>query len=169
LAIVQYDPVTEPRSSKKRPAPEQLAPQGISSKAFREVKVHDDDGTVRATIMTFGSRVRRRTAFTEDQRKRTADARKAGVCSRCKRSKRQVRPFSLVPRARLDADPAPQCDIAQQESFYVSCSLCANTKIYKNAPRHPCFKAVLEHVLLFRSGKCRRGFLSPLSRPDLHD
>ena len=46
-----------------------------------------------------------------------------------------------------------QCDIAQKDSLYVSCTLCTCTKIYKNAPRLPCFKATLGDVLFFRSGE----------------
>ena len=49
--------------------------------------------------------------------------------------------------------PLLQCDLAQQYSPYVSCTLCVGTKIYKNAPRHPCFKATLEEILFFRSGE----------------
>ena len=90
LAIVQYDPNTETRSSTKRPASEELTPNGMGSKTVKQVVVRDENGEVRGVKITFGARAKARAAFTEAQRQRTAQARKEGVCSRCKKSKRQV-------------------------------------------------------------------------------
>ncbi|KAK4033830.1 hypothetical protein C8A01DRAFT_19292 [Parachaetomium inaequale] len=124
LAFVQYKPpnTTEAKSSKKRPALEEIAPQGMASRTLRQVLVHDDDGKVKGTMMTFGNRVKRRAVFSEEKRLQTAEARKKG------------------------------CDLAQKQSLYVSCTLCTEHKIYKNAPRHPCFKTTLADILFFRSG-----------------
>ena len=91
LAIVQYDPTTETKSSKKRPASEELTPNGMGSKTVKQTLVCDESGEVRGFKITFGARAKTRTAFTDEQRQRTAQARKEGVCSRCKKSKRQVR------------------------------------------------------------------------------
>lgn len=98
LAIVQYEPpsATEAKSSRKRPAPEEIAPQGMASQTLREVSVRDDLGEVKGTMMTFGNRSKTRAVFTEEKRQQTALARRKGVCPRCKRSKRQV----LVPHFR---------------------------------------------------------------------
>ncbi|KAG7287574.1 hypothetical protein NEMBOFW57_007086 [Staphylotrichum longicolle] len=94
----------------------------MASKTLRKVLVHDDHGEVKGTMMTFGNRVKTRAVFSEEKRQRTAQARREG------------------------------CDLAHQQSLYVSCTLCAATKLYKNAPRLPCFKATLEDILFFRSG-----------------
>jgi hypothetical protein len=136
LAIVQYEPpnATGAKSSKKRPAPEEIAPQGMASQTLRQVPVLDDLGEVKGTMMTFGNRPKARGVFSEEKRKQTALARRKGVCPRCKRSKRQ-------------------CDLAQKKSPYVSCTLCTEHKVYKNAPRHPCFKTTLADILFFRSGE----------------
>ncbi len=156
LAIVQYKPSieAEANSSRKRPALEEVIPQGMASRTLREVLVQDDRGEIKGTMMTFGNRVKTRAVFTEEKRQRTALARREGVCPRCKKSKRQVRTFSCAEWKGnpLTNRPVLQCDLAQQHSPYVSCTLCAGTKIYKNAPRHPCFKATLEEILFFRSG-----------------
>ncbi|KAK4152150.1 hypothetical protein C8A00DRAFT_44744 [Chaetomidium leptoderma] len=134
LAIVQYMPGSGEGTtlSRKRPAFEEVIPQGMASQTLRQVLVHDDHGEVTGTMFTFGNRVKTRAVFSEEKRQQTAQARREGVCPRCKRSKRQ-------------------CDLAQKQSLYVSCTLCAGTKIYKNAPRHPCFKATLADILFFRS------------------
>ena len=105
LAIVQYNPGdgSDARTSKKRPAFEDITPQAMASKTLREVLVHDDQGEVKGTMMTFGNRVKTRAVFSEEKRQRTAQARREGVCSRCKRSKRQVR-FSRPARNHPCAD-----------------------------------------------------------------
>ncbi|KAK3294535.1 uncharacterized protein B0H64DRAFT_400950 [Chaetomium fimeti] len=135
LAIVQYEPPNSKgaKSSKKRSAPEEITPQGMASQTLREVPVLDDSGEVKGTMMTFGNRFKSRAVFTEEKRLQTALARRKGVCPRCKKSKRQ-------------------CDLAQKESPYVSCTLCTEHKIYKNAPRLPCFGTTLADILFFRSG-----------------
>jgi hypothetical protein len=94
LAFVQYKPPSsaEAKSSRKRSALEEIAPQGMASRTLREVLVHDDNGKVKGTMMTFGSRSKRRAVFSEEKRLQTAEARRNGVCPRCKRSKRQVCP-----------------------------------------------------------------------------
>ncbi|KAH6632114.1 hypothetical protein F5144DRAFT_490873 [Chaetomium tenue] len=124
LAIVQYEPPsnTEAKSSRKRPAPEEVAPQGMASQTLRQVPVRDDLGEVKGTMMTFGNRSKTRAPFNEEKRQRTALARRKG------------------------------CDLAQKESPYVSCTLCTEHRVYKNAPRHPCFKNTLAEILFFRSG-----------------
>jgi hypothetical protein len=92
LAIVQYEPPTgtDAKSSRKRPAPEEIAPQGMASHTLREVPVRNERGEVKAIMMTFGNRSKTRAVFTEKKRQDTALARRKGVCQRCKRSKRQV-------------------------------------------------------------------------------
>lgn len=96
LAIVQYKPSSdaEASSSRKRPALEEVVPQGMTSRTLREVLVQDDSGQVKGTMMTFGNRAKTRAVFTEEKRQRTALARREGVCPRCKKSKRQVRTLS---------------------------------------------------------------------------
>jgi hypothetical protein len=96
LAIVQYKPSSdaEASSSRKRPALEEVVPQGMASRTLREVLVQDDSGQVKGTMMTFGNRAKTRAVFTEEKRQRTALARREGVCPRCKKSKRQVRTLS---------------------------------------------------------------------------
>lgn len=154
LAIVQYNPGdgSEARTSKKRPAFDDITPQGMASKTLRKVLVRDDHGEVKGTMMTFGNRAKTRAVFSEEKRQRTAQARREGVCSRCRKSKRQVR-FSRQAGSNSCADLFLKCDLAHQQSLYVSCTLCAATKLYKNAPRLPCFKATLEDILFFRSGE----------------
>ncbi|KAK4251374.1 hypothetical protein C7999DRAFT_10852, partial [Corynascus novoguineensis] len=127
LAIVQYKlpSNTDTRSSKKRPAPEELPPQGIASRAIRAVQVLDNRGELHATMMTFGQPTKTRSIVSEEQRQKTAIARREG------------------------------CDLALVESPYDSCTRCIKQKIYKNAPRNPCFKTTLADILLFRSGPAR--------------
>lgn len=93
LAIVQYKPnrSTDGKSSNKRPAFEDITPQGMTSQTLRQVLVHDDDGEVQGAMFTFGNRVKKRAVFTEERRQQTAQARREGVCHRCKKSKRGVR------------------------------------------------------------------------------
>jgi hypothetical protein len=92
LAFVQYKPNsgTDSRSSKKRPAFEEITPQGMTSQTLRQTLVRDDDGEVKGAMITFGSRVKNRAVFTEEKRQQTAQARREGVCPRCKESKRGV-------------------------------------------------------------------------------
>lgn len=92
LAFVQYKPNsgTDSRSSKKRPAFEEITPQGMTSQTLRQVLVHDDDGEVKGAMITFGNRVKNRAVFTDEKRQQTAQARREGVCPRCKESKRGV-------------------------------------------------------------------------------
>lgn len=104
LPIVQYKPLsnTDTRSPKKRPAPEELPPQGMASRAIRAVQVLDNRGELHATMMTFGQPIKTRSIVSEEQRQKTAIARREGVCSRCKISKRQVSLFALcLVRPRL--------------------------------------------------------------------
>ncbi|KAL2143606.1 hypothetical protein VTI28DRAFT_10191 [Corynascus sepedonium] len=108
----------------------------MASRAIRAVQVLDNRGELHATMMTFGQPIKARSIVSEEQRQKTAIARKEGVCSRCKNSKRQ-------------------CDLALVESPYDSCTRCITQKIYKNAPRNPCFKTTLADILLFRSGPAR--------------
>ncbi|KAL2020429.1 hypothetical protein VTK56DRAFT_8395 [Thermocarpiscus australiensis] len=135
LAIVQYKPTGGPegRSSRKRLAFEGTTPQGMASQTLRQISWKDENGEVQCTMMTFGKRIQTRSAFSEEKRLQTARARREGVCGRCRKSKRQ-------------------CDLAQKDSPYVSCSLCKTTRIYKGVPRMPCFKSTLADILLFRSG-----------------
>ncbi|KAL1840237.1 hypothetical protein VTJ49DRAFT_668 [Mycothermus thermophilus] len=132
LPIVQW----KPAAGTKRPAMEEITPQGVTSQMLRKVDVVDDQGNCKGTMYTFGNRIKTRGVFSEEKRQQTALARREGVCGRCKKSKRL-------------------CDLAQKLSPYVSCSLCAGTRIYKNAPRMPCFKATLQDILFFRSGPAR--------------
>ncbi len=104
IAIVQYDPTTDTRSSRKRPASEDPTPNGMRSKTVKQVVVRDESGEIRGVKITFGDRARTRAAFTEAERQRTAQARKEGVCSRCKKSKRQVR-LSPTAWGESSADP----------------------------------------------------------------
>ncbi|KAK0744840.1 hypothetical protein B0T21DRAFT_358540 [Apiosordaria backusii] len=134
LEIIQYKPSGKPdgRLSKKRPAFDEITTGSSTPQTLRRISLEDESGQVKATMTTFGKRPRIRTTFDEEKRRRTALARKEGVCARCKRSKRQ-------------------CDLAAK-SLYVSCTLCACTKIYKNVPRMPCFRSTLVDVLFFRAG-----------------
>ena len=154
LAIVQYKPSgnTEETRSKKRPALEEVTPQGIASQTLRHVSMEDENGQVQGTMMTFGERTKRRAVFTKEKRQQTARARKEGVCGRCKNSKRQVleSDFLFWPVLILTSS---QCDLAQQESLYVSCTTCTHTRLYKRAARNPCFKSTLADILFFRSGE----------------
>ncbi|KAK4238564.1 hypothetical protein C8A03DRAFT_15005, partial [Achaetomium macrosporum] len=157
--IVHYKPsgCTVTKSPRKRPAFEEVVPPAMSSKALRQVLLQDEHGNVKGAMMTFGNRIKTRAVFSEEKRQRTTQARREGVCQRCKHAKRQ-------------------CDLAQQQSLYISCSHCARTRIYKNAARFPCFRAGLVDVLFFRSGPAsnepfftRRNTvyaLGDLSKPD---
>ncbi|KAK0665620.1 hypothetical protein QBC41DRAFT_327580 [Cercophora samala] len=134
LEIILYKPSGKPdgRLSKKRPAFDEVSTGSSTPQTLRRISLEDESGQVKATMTTFGKRPRIRTPFDEEKRRRTALARKEGVCVRCKRSKRQ-------------------CDLAAK-SLYVSCTLCACTKIYKNVPRLPCFRSTLVDILFFRAG-----------------
>ncbi|KAL2133370.1 hypothetical protein VTI74DRAFT_2458 [Chaetomium olivicolor] len=134
LAIVQYKPSGDNKiaSSRKRPCFEETVPQGISSGVLRQVSYKDEHGKIKATVTTYGKRVRKRSPFNEEKRQHAALARKEGVCSRCKRSKRE-------------------CDLARKASLYESCTLCTTTKTYKGVARVPCFKVTLLHISFFRS------------------
>jgi hypothetical protein len=89
LAIVEYKPNSgTDKSSKKRPAFEEIKPQGMASQTRRKDLVHD--GEVKGAMITFGNQVKRRAVFTEEKRRQTAQARREGVCPRCKESKRGV-------------------------------------------------------------------------------
>ncbi|KAK4199998.1 hypothetical protein QBC40DRAFT_280934 [Triangularia verruculosa] len=134
LEIIQYKPSGKPdgRLCKKRPAFDEVTTGSSTPQTLRRISLEDESGQVKATMTTFGKRPRIRTAFDEEKRQRTALARKEGVCARCKRSKRQ-------------------CDLAAK-GLYVSCTLCACTKIYKNVPRMPCFRSNLVDILFFRAG-----------------
>ncbi|KAL2267134.1 hypothetical protein VTJ83DRAFT_4411 [Remersonia thermophila] len=126
----------KPANGTKRPAAEEIPPEGVTSQMIREVAVRDEQGNLKGTMCTFGSRIKTRAVFSAEKRQQTALARREGVCGRCKKSKRL-------------------CDLARKSSPYVSCSLCAGTRIYKNAPRMPCFKATLQDILFFRAGPAR--------------
>ncbi|KAK4171558.1 hypothetical protein QBC36DRAFT_339723 [Triangularia setosa] len=134
LEIIQYKPSGKPdgRLSKKRPAFDEVTTGSSTPQTLRRISLEDESGQVKATMTTFGKRPRIRTPFDEEKRRRTALARKEGVCARCKKSKRQ-------------------CDLAAK-SLYVSCTLCMCTKIYKNVPRMPCFRSTLVDILFFRAG-----------------
>jgi hypothetical protein len=95
LAIIQYNPNgdTEPKASRKKLALEEVTPQGLASRTLRHISLQDAHGKVKGAMMTFGKRVKTRTALNEEKRRRTALARREGVCSRCKNSKRQVGPY----------------------------------------------------------------------------
>ncbi|KAK4671865.1 hypothetical protein QC764_609410 [Podospora pseudoanserina] len=134
LEIILYKPSGKPdgRLSKKRPAFEEVTTGSSTPQTLRRISLEDESGQVKATMTTFGKRPRIRTPFDEEKRRRTALARKEGVCARCKRSKRQ-------------------CDLAAK-GLYVSCTLCTCTKIYKNVPRMPCFRSTLVDIMFFRAG-----------------
>jgi hypothetical protein len=103
-------------------------------------------------MMTFGERTKRRAVFSKEKRRQTAQARKEGVCGRCKNSKRQVLESDFLFWSILILTSS-QCDLSQQESLYVSCTTCAHTRLYKSAARNPCFKSTLADILFFRSGE----------------
>lgn len=91
LAIVHYRPSDpEGRPSRKRPALEEITPQDIASPIFHHVLLEDLNGDVQGAMINFGKRARTRTPLSQEKRRQTAQARKGGVCARCKKSKRQV-------------------------------------------------------------------------------
>ncbi len=67
-----------------------------SPSPFTNESICSDNDPYASSLSTFRHRVKKRAAFTEEQRLRTACARKEGACSRCKSSKRQVRFPRLV-------------------------------------------------------------------------
>ncbi|KXX78005.1 hypothetical protein MMYC01_201721 [Madurella mycetomatis] len=134
LPIVQCKLVecTRGKPPKRRRLVE-VTPQGIASQTLEEILKTDENGQVKGAFTTFGKRVRTRAAPSHEKRLQIAQARKEGVCGRCKKSKRQ-------------------CDLAQKQSPYLSCTLCACKKLYKNVPRMPCFKETLQDILFYRPG-----------------
>lgn len=98
LSIVHYKPreCVGERTSKKRPLEEE-ATQGMASQTLRRISLEDENGQIKGTLITFGKRAKSRAAFSEEKRLQTAQARKEGVCGRCKRSKRQVLSHFLSP------------------------------------------------------------------------
>ncbi|GAB1319223.1 Zn(2)-C6 fungal-type domain-containing protein [Madurella fahalii] len=134
LQIIQYkrSECTRGEPSKKRLL-EEVAPQGMACQTLLQTSLEDENGQVKGTITMFGKRTKTRTPPSQEKRLQTAQARREGVCGRCKKDKRQ-------------------CDLAQKQSPYLSCTLCARKKLYKNVARMPCFKATLEDTLFYRSG-----------------
>lgn len=98
LSIVQYKPGggKGAKQSRKRSALEDLSPQGIVSQTLRRVSLEGKNGEVQGTMITFGKRIKTRAVFTKEKREQTAQARREGVCGRCRRSKRQVFTFALI-------------------------------------------------------------------------
>jgi hypothetical protein len=98
LSIVQYTPTdcSRSKSSKKRPAFEELVLEGLPSQTSQKILREDKTGQVKGTMMTFGKPIKKRTAFSEEKRQLTAQARREGVCRRCKKSKRQVRAINAL-------------------------------------------------------------------------
>lgn len=81
----------------------EVTPQGLASQTLEEVSKRDENGRIKGTYTTFGKRVRTRAPPSHEKRQQIARARKEGVCSRCKKSKRQVR--ALESFASLDHQP----------------------------------------------------------------
>ncbi|KAK3985492.1 hypothetical protein QBC44DRAFT_335102 [Cladorrhinum sp. PSN332] len=134
LNIIQYKPSGgDGPLVKKRPALDEIFTEDDAPQTLRQIDLVNGSGQVEGSMSTFGKRAKTRNAFTLEKRQQTALVRKEGVCARCKKSKRQ-------------------CDLALQVSPYISCSLCASTKLYKNVSRMPCFRSTLLDILFFRNG-----------------
>ena len=89
LDLVQYTPndFTHNARPKKRPSSE-VMPERRAAITFR-----DEHGKEQGRCMIFGDlRKKSRTAFTDEQRQHTAEARKHGVCLQCRTKKRRVTP-----------------------------------------------------------------------------
>ncbi|KAK3688256.1 hypothetical protein B0T22DRAFT_376723 [Podospora appendiculata] len=151
LRIIPYKPSTGQRDvgSRKRPVEDEDHPREATSEIFSRVSLADENGEVRGTIITFGSKPKKRAVFTEEKRHETGIARKEGVCDRCRRSKRR-------------------CDLALKPSLYTPCTACASTRIYKGVPRMPCFKSTLQDIYFFRSGPApNEPLFTPRPKPEL--
>ena len=91
LNIIQYQPEGDDgRLTKKRAAHDEIAVEEDAPQTLRQIDLVSGSGEVNGMMVTFGKRVKKRNAFTQEKRQQTALVRREGVCMRCKKSKRQV-------------------------------------------------------------------------------
>ncbi|KAK0714704.1 hypothetical protein B0H67DRAFT_578859 [Lasiosphaeris hirsuta] len=133
LEFVSYNPTSAGELTRKRSAEDDGRQGADPLRTIKKISHKGDGGELQGLTITSGNPVSKRSSFAPDKRAETAIARKEGVCSRCKDSKRK-------------------CNLALQTNPYRGCSRCENTKTYKGLPRMPCFRETLKDILFFRAG-----------------